>query len=117
MPTYSYVCNSCKKLFEIFYSFEEYDAKPQPKCVHCGHNKTCRSYADDMIGSCGFVKKNDSELKTVGDLANRNRDRMSKDQQIELFNKHNKYKEQGSFNDLPKGMSRIKKSKTKNRWY
>jgi hypothetical protein len=57
------------------------------------------------------VIKSDSELKTLGDLANRNRDRMSEDQKQSLYEKHNAYKEQGPTQDLPKGMTRMKKTK------
>lgn len=62
------------------------------------------------------VKKADSELKTIGDLANRNRDRMSEDERVTLYKKHNDYKDQESQKELPKGMSRIKKSKSKIKW-
>lgn len=117
MPTYTYICNKCQKTFETFYTFSEYDANPQPKCLHCGHKKTHRSYCSDIAESCGFVKKNDTELQTLGDLANRNRDRMSDDQKIELYHKHNEYKDQPSMNNLPKGMSRMKKPSIKNKWY
>lgn len=115
MPTYSYICEKCQCIFEQFYYIKDYIE--QPKCSHCGCKKTHRSYQDDLARSSGFVKKSDDELKTVGDLANRNRDRLSNDQKIELHHKHNKYKEQSSSKVLPQGMSRMKTNKTKNRWY
>ena len=115
MPTYTYCCNKCNKKFELFFFFKDYI--DQPKCSHCGSMHTYRSYIDDAQQSISFVKKSDSELKTIGDIANRNRDRMSDDHKLELYNKHNNYKEQESKKELPKGMQRIKKSKTKNKWY
>jgi len=64
----------------------------------------------------GSIKKSDSELKTLGDLANRNRDRLNDDQKASLHAKHNAYKEQESTKELPSGMSRIKKPKNKIKW-
>jgi len=69
-----------------------------------------------MLTINGSVKKSDSELKTIGDLANRNRDRMTNDQKNYLDKKHNEYKDQDLAKELPKGMSRIKKPKNKIKW-
>lgn len=113
MPTYSYVCEKCSDKFELFFYIKDYE--PNPKCASCGSKKTNRSYQDDVC--VGFVKKSDSELKTIGDLANRNRDRMSTDQKISLAQKHNEYKEGYSNKELPSGMSRIQKPKEKMQWY
>jgi hypothetical protein len=62
------------------------------------------------------VKKSDSELKTIGDLANRNRDKISDDHKSYLDQKHNAYKEELSTKQLPQGMSRMQKPKTKIKW-
>lgn len=113
MPIYTYTCNSCFEKFELFFSFSSYNE--HPKCLLCESKNTQRSYGDDLCMT--FVKKSDSELKTIGDLANRNRDKMSQDEKIELSNKHNKYKEQHSNKELPTGMSRMKKTNIKNKWY
>lgn len=113
MPTYSYFCENCSSKFELFAYFKDYNEHPE--CIKCSSKKTNRAYEDDLCTS--FVKKSDSELKTIGDLANRNRDRMSQDQRIELSQKHNEYKEQHSNKELPSGMSRINKPKIKNKWY
>lgn len=107
MPTYSYHCNSCKKDFELFFYIKNYVEKP--KCLYCTSIKTERKYIDDVITQNASVRKSDSELKTIGDLANRNRDRLSEDEKIALHKKHNDYKDQGLVKELPKGMSRIKK--------
>jgi hypothetical protein len=64
----------------------------------------------DVATQSTSVRKSDSELKTIGDLANRNRDRLSDDEKITLHKKHNSYKDQESHKELPKGMSRIKKT-------
>lgn len=107
MPTYSYLCNDCNCSFELFYSIKDYNE--HPKCPTCKQSKTIRNYEIDMATLSSSVKKSDTELKTVGDLANRNRDKLSDDQKIHLHQKHNKYREEGPQKELPRGMSRIKK--------
>jgi len=70
----------------------------------------------DMLTISGSVKKSDSELKTVGDLANRNRDKLSSDEKEYLHNKHNKNKDKDLEKQLPKGMSRMQKPNKKIKW-
>lgn len=113
MPTYSYFCNTCKKDFELFFYIKDYVA--EPKCELCHSNNTHRSYIKDVATQNLSVKKSDSELKTIGDLANRNRDKMSDDQKLALYNKHNEYKYEETQTKLPSGMKRIKKPK-KTKW-
>lgn len=107
MPTYSYYCTKCDLEFELFFYIKDYT--DQPACPHCKSKKTNRLYIKDVSTQNTSVKKADSELKTVGDLANRNRDKMSEDEKIFLHNKHNAYKEEQPKNQLPKGMKRIPK--------
>lgn len=114
MPTYSYQCEKCKNNFELFFSIKNY--QQTPKCILCGSKKTNRQHAIDAATINTSVKKADSELKTIGDLANRNRDKMSQDEKEALFKKHNDYKLQESTKELPKGMSRIKKPSQKIKW-
>jgi len=64
---------------------------------------------EDVSTLNASVKKADSELKTLGDIANRNRDRMSDDQKQALSEKHNAYRDNEVLKDLPQGMSRMKK--------
>lgn len=109
MPTYSYSCNNCGSDFELFFYIRDYEEKPA--CINCGKKKTSRKYINDIRTQSCSVKKSDSELKTLGDLANRNRDKMNDDQKNELYNKHNDYKYKDSETSLPKGMSRLKKQK------
>lgn len=69
-----------------------------------------RLVAKDAATQNTSVKKSDSELKTIGDLAKRNRDRMSNDHKQHLHEKHNSYKERKiETKPLPKGMKYIKK--------
>lgn len=108
MPTYTYYCNKCKNKFEQFFYIKDYISTP--KCSLCNSSRTIRSYIDDAKTIQNTIKKHDTELKTVGDLANRNRDRMSEDQRNELYTKHNDYKESPP-KQLPKGMNRVSKTK------
>ena len=112
MPNYSYICDACGHAFELFFYIRDYDE--HPKCVRCKSHKTLRDYTDLQTLSSS-VKKSDSELKTLGDLANRNRDKLSDDEKSNLYQKHNDYKDQESLKELPKGMSRMKKP-PKTKW-
>ena len=107
MPTYSYHCDGCDQDFELFFYIKDY--QEQPKCQFCKKKKTHRLYTKDAATLNASVRKSDSELKTIGDLADRNRDRMSKDEKQYLYEKHNDYKETPSDKPLPAGMSRMKK--------
>ena len=107
MPTYTYECDACECTFELFSSIKDY--KSSPKCLRCNSHKTSRLLAQDALTLNSNVKKSDSELKTIGDLANRNRDKMSDDEKNYLHKKHNAYKEEPSNKPLPTGMSRMKK--------
>ena len=93
MPTYSFICESCHKVFEVFLSFKEYDEKNNIACELCGSKKVCRNYVEDALSVGSSVRKADSELKTIGDLANRNRDRMTDDHKAALYEKPNSKKD------------------------
>ena len=112
MPTYSYYCEKCEESFEKFFYISNY--KERVRCPEC--KKTCQRDYDDILTQGTSVKKADSELKTIGDLANRNRDRLSEDQRIALDKKHNEYKDTELEKELPKGMSKMKKPKKKIKW-
>ena len=81
MPTYTYFCQNCNKSFEIFAYIKDY--QENAICIYCDKKNTSRSIIDDVATQRSSVKKSDSELKTIGDLANRNRDRLSNDQKHE----------------------------------
>lgn len=106
MPEYTYYCSECDDKFTIVTSISSY--KEKEVCEIC-HSLCDRSYEDDLLTLNASVKKSDSELKTIGDLARRNTDRFSDDQKAHLYQKHNAYKDEQSQKALPKGMSRIKK--------
>jgi hypothetical protein len=86
-------------------SYSEYD-HTKPMCSKCNSKKNNRLYGYDLQNMTGSIIKSDCDLK-LGDLANRNRDKMSADHKMYLYNKHNSYKY--NHQELPQGMSRIKK--------
>ena len=69
---------------------------------------------DDIATQNCLIKKSDSDLKTIGDLASRNRDKLSNDEKQNLYQKHNSYKETPADKPIPAGMSRIPKKIRRN---
>ena len=108
MPTYTYKCSKCDQAFEIFSTIANY--KDTAKCPAC-KAKSERMYLEDLSTLNGSVKKADSELKTIGDLARRNSEKFSDDYKAHLNAKHTAYLEKPSEKPLPKGMTRMKKTK------
>ena len=109
MPEYTFICDDCGEIFSIVCSIPEYTDKQS--CTLCQSSNTNRYYQQDLANMRGSVIKADSELKTIGDLANRNRDKMSEDHKQSLFKKHNEYRENTPEMPLPKDMKRMKKTK------
>lgn len=107
MPEYTYVCDACGLKTEVFFTLNDYQENIECSCAA----QMRRSYQDDLMGMTNSVIKSDSELKTIGDLANRNRDKMSDDHKQGLFKKHNAYRENPPEMPLPKNMKRIQKTK------
>ena len=109
MPEYTFICDDCGEIFSIVSSISEYTDKQL--CTLCQSENTNSDYQHDLASMTGSVVKADSELKTIGDLANRNRDKMTEDHKQALFKKHNAYRENPPEMPLPKNMKRIKKTK------
>ena len=59
MPTYDFLCNDCKKRFEIFLTYAEYGKKPAP-CSHCGSVNTRRRMTRVRI-----AKSSDTRMENV----------------------------------------------------
>lgn len=115
MPAYTFFCNKCNSRYEIVCSIKDYHDKIP--CTECSSKNVHRMYVEDVATQNTSIKKLDSELKTVGDLAKRNTDRMSNDEKEYLRKKHNSYKENKQADkDLPRGMSRMDRPKTKTKW-
>lgn len=114
MPEYTYYCDQCSKKFCIVCSIREY--QENAKCTKCNSKKTYRMYKDDLSTLNTSIKLSDSEIKTLGHLANRNAERLSQDEKEHLNTKHNSYKGADTEINLPAGMSKIKKPKSKTKW-
>lgn len=114
MPEYTYCCEKCSNKFCIICSIREYDE--HAKCTKCNSKNTYRMYQEDLSTLNTSVKLSDNDVKTLGHLAKRNSEKMSEDQKQHLHDKHNKYKDSDTEINLPSGMSRMKKPKSKPKW-
>lgn len=106
MPQYSYFCETCIKSFSEVSSISDY--KEKLPCPYC--KEFCSRDYNDLRSLSTSVKLSNSEIKTLGHLAQRNTENMSQDQKIDLHIKHNGYKYDKPEQALPKGMSRMKKT-------
>lgn len=112
MPTYTFLCEKCDHSFELNMSLSSYkNIQKCPKCKKAAN----RNYQTDLMTLNACVKLSDSEIKSMGHLANRNRDTLSDDHKQHLQIKHNEYREE-STKPLPKNMSRMKKPTKKTKW-
>lgn len=109
MPTYTYQCPSCGD-FELRSAISEY--KDKVKCPNCKKVSPRNVLADAE----STITIGDSSPKTVGAKAERNADKLSKDEKEYLHKKHNAYKEPDYNKPLPPGMERIKKPSEKPSW-
>ena len=111
MPTYTYFCQTCQSHFEKFSYISDYQDKEI--CPECNTIRDVVRALNYDIGTLnGSVIASDNEI-TLGQLADRNTKRMSRDEKIDKYYEQNKYKyeDQGvSDNKLSKGMTRIRKT-------
>jgi putative FmdB family regulatory protein len=63
MPTYDFICQDCKKRFDVFMSYSEYGTKPAV-CSHCGSENTRRRMTRVRI-----AKSEESRLESLSDFA------------------------------------------------
>jgi len=61
MPTYRYHCLNCKKRFEIFLEFDEYE-KHSAVCPHCNNQNVQR-----LIERIRFARSEESRLDDLAD--------------------------------------------------
>ncbi len=110
MPEYSYICNKehrqwdkpigCGHRFSIITTVRNYTASPI--CPSCNQNDAIiRDYREDNV-NISIALSNDK--LTVGHLAKRNTDKLSNDEKVALYNKHNDYRFQKSKVKLGKNM-------------
>ena len=106
MPSYSYGCNRCNDVFEVFAYLADY--KPKVKCPKC--KRLCgRDYTSDQVN--GSVKLADSEIKNLHHLAMRNTEKFSEDYKAKLYQEHNSYKYKGLEVPLPKNTKKQTRGK------
>ena len=76
MPTYEYRCDCCKKYYDIFLTFAEYDSEIHPPCPNltCEPNKVHRRY--DNMPNLAFGN-------SVGAQAERNAKKIGKNKLAE----------------------------------
>ena len=107
MPDYTYYCQSCQSYFEKFSYISDY--RDQETCPECETFKNViRALGYDMSTVHRNVVDGDDKIK-LGQLADRNTKRMSRDEKIHKFYEQNKYKYEGKDSTLPKGMTRVNK--------
>jgi putative FmdB family regulatory protein len=64
MPTYAYRCLNCKRNFQVFLSYSEYD-RTEVHCSHCGSEDVQRK-----IGRVRMTRSEESRLESLADPAN-----------------------------------------------
>lgn len=102
MATYTFECKHCQVDFEIVSSVGQYTGKG--RCPTCKKVSKIRNLLCDLPVSS--IVKADSELKTIGDIAKRNTDKLSDDEKRHIIAKRDAEKVQSA--ELPKGMSRAR---------
>jgi putative FmdB family regulatory protein len=102
---YTFTCQKCGD-FEIVGSPSTY--KSAAKCPTCKKRTNVRNFQADATNTAfvGLVPQ------TVGGLSDRNADKMSKDQKIDLWYKHNSYKYDEPNKPPPPGATRVKRLPT-----
>jgi putative FmdB family regulatory protein len=63
MPTYDFRCNNCRKRFDIFLTYQEYETAAI-RCPHCGSEDVLR-----RIGRIRVAKTDAGRLEEMGDPA------------------------------------------------
>jgi putative FmdB family regulatory protein len=61
MPTYDYICFSCRKRFDVFLTYQEYGVKPVA-CSHCGGANVRR-----RVPRVRVLKSDEQRLSALGD--------------------------------------------------
>lgn len=61
MPYYQYTCLSCRKRFDVFMTYSEYNTR-QVKCTHCSSTQVQR-----RIGRVRIAKSEESRLESMAD--------------------------------------------------
>lgn len=108
MPEYSFECEKCSADFTEVFSIAEYDEKIKKiKCPECKSKRVIRDYGADRVVP-NYVKGL-HEVKTIGEYADKQTAKMSRDEvaaKLEGFK--TKKNPNSGMKELPSGMSRAK---------
>ena len=61
MPTYDYICDDCRKRFDVFLSYKEYGVKPVA-CSHCGSANVRR-----RVPRVRVLKSDEARMESLAD--------------------------------------------------
>jgi len=113
MPDYTFECEKCSNQIVLFFTMSEYDKQCKTvKCPSCKDTLIRNFLADNVKG---FVTSSLSDCKTIGQYAEKQTAKYSK-QQTEDIIENFKTKKTGGMDKLPKGMTRMDKPKTGTQW-
>jgi hypothetical protein len=113
MPDYTFECEKCSNQIVLFFTMSEYDKKCKTvKCPSCKGPLVRNLLADNVKG---FISSSLSNCKTIGQYAEKQSAKYSK-QQVEDIIENFKTKKTGGMQELPKGMTRMDKSTTRTKW-
>lgn len=100
MPSYTFICEDCKYTLELICSIKEYDSVcADLECQKCKSLNFYRDYLSDCVHT------NVREVKTLGQLADRNEKKYGKEL-CQKMREDFKTKKKPSQMELPAGMSR-----------
>jgi putative FmdB family regulatory protein len=86
MPLYDYECSNCKTIFEVRHPMME---EPEMICTECWLGTLQKVI---LTAPAFTIKLSRSDIKKVGHLASRNKERMSNDEKEHLDRKHGRKK-------------------------
>ena len=113
MPEYTFECEKCSEKITLICSMSEYDTECQKLTCQSCNGSVERDYAADNVR--GSVSLSLSDCKTIGEYADKQTSKYSQ-RQVEDIVENFKTKKTGGMRELPKGMTRIQKSKDKIKW-
>ena len=113
MPDYTFECEKCSKQTMLFFTMSEYDKQHKKvKCPSC-QGPLIRNFLADNVN--GFVSSSLADCKTIGQYAEKQTAKYSKQQTQDIIENF-KTKKTGGMKELPAGMSRMTKPKSGTKW-
>ena len=113
MPDYTFECSQCSEQAVFFFKMSEYTNKSKKiRCPSC-KGILIRDFATDNVK--GIITSSLSESETIGQYADKQTIKYGK-QKVEDMMANSKTKKSGGMHKLPKGMTRMDKSKNTTKW-